>query len=114
MRVKREVSQTNRKFNSNWEERYFFINNNGKPVSCEVGRDINSKRVLSFCLKRHYSTKHKTYGKSTGNNFEITEGQPDNCLRLRDCTEDVLHVRNLQKRFLNYKAIEKRHTKHKG
>jgi len=25
------VSEENRKFNSNWEKRYFFVNNNGKP-----------------------------------------------------------------------------------
>jgi len=31
MSVKREMSGENRKFNSNWEERYFFANNNGKP-----------------------------------------------------------------------------------
>jgi len=31
MSVKREVSEESRKFNSNWKERYFFANNNGKP-----------------------------------------------------------------------------------
>jgi len=30
MSVKREVSEENRKFNSNWEKRYFVVNNNGK------------------------------------------------------------------------------------
>jgi len=31
MSVKREVSEENRKFNSNWKERYSFSNNDGKP-----------------------------------------------------------------------------------
>ena len=31
MSVKREMSAENKKFNSNWKERHFFANNNGKP-----------------------------------------------------------------------------------
>jgi len=45
MSVKRVVSEKNRKFNSDWEERHFFTNN-GKPVSCEVASNIHSERVF--------------------------------------------------------------------
>jgi len=31
MSVKRKVSEENREFNSDWEERYLFANNHGKP-----------------------------------------------------------------------------------
>jgi len=46
MSLKREVSEINRKFNSNWEERNFFTNNNGKLVSCEVAINIHSESVF--------------------------------------------------------------------
>jgi len=48
MSVKREVSEKNRKFNSNWEERYFFTNDNVKPVSCEVAvlKEFSFKEAL--------------------------------------------------------------------
>jgi len=35
------VSEENRKFNSNWEETYFFTNNNGKP-QCRVRLQVIS------------------------------------------------------------------------
>jgi len=69
--VKREVSEEKRKFNSNWEERYFFANSNGKP-ECLVKMQVISipKKIL---LKRHYSTKHeKSYGKFDGHSREAT------------------------------------------
>ena len=64
------MSEENRKLNSNWEKRYSFVNNNGKPVSCEVSSNIRSE-IIFVHLTRHYSTKHeKTYGKYHGTSRE--------------------------------------------
>jgi len=54
MSVKREMSGENRKFNSNWEERYFFANNNGKP-QCLVRLQVIpiSKEFLSKEALQH-------------------------------------------------------------
>jgi len=59
MSVKREVSEENRKFNSNWEERYVFANNNGKP-QC-----LLRLQVISVLKEFLFTSKH------TGNTMEI-------------------------------------------
>jgi len=58
MSVKREVSEKNRKFNSNWEQ---------TTVSCEVTSEFRSERDF---LKRCYSTKHEKIQKNHGNSRE--------------------------------------------
>jgi len=63
MSVKREVSEENRKFNSNWEERYFFANNNGKP-QCLVRLQVMSVLKEFLFTKTHM-----------GNTTEILEKQ---------------------------------------
>jgi len=71
MSVKRQASKENRKFNSNWEERYFFTNNNGKPQCLLRLQIISIPKEMSFYLKSHYRTKHeKTSGKYHGNSRE--------------------------------------------
>jgi len=71
MSVKREVSEENRKFNSNWEERYFFTNNNDKPQCLLRLQIISIPKEMSFYLKRRYSTIHeKTFGKYHENSRE--------------------------------------------
>jgi len=56
---KDEVSRENRKLNSNWEERYFFTNNNGKP-QCLVKLKVISV-PKEFLLKeelQHQTTEN--------------------------------------------------------
>jgi len=59
MSVKREVSEENSMFNSSWEKRYSFVNNNnGKsPVSCEVASDI---RYEFFIYLFKAASQHQT------------------------------------------------------
>ena len=65
----REVSEENKKFNSYWEERYFFANNNGKP-QCLAKLQVIS--IPKEFLKWHYNTKHeKTSGKYHRNSRKI-------------------------------------------
>jgi len=93
-------------------------------VSCEDASNIHSeknfiKKALQYQTREIIREIRRTFQAS---NFEISEGKPgpkpwgrpDNCPRLRDCTEDVLQVRNLRKCFFNYKTLEKRHTKYNG
>jgi len=63
MSVKREVSEKNKKFNSNWEERYFFANNSGKP------QYRVRLQVISVLKEFLFTRKH------TGNATEILENQ---------------------------------------
>jgi len=56
MRVKREVSEENRKFKFNWEETHFFANNNGKP-QCFVRLEMIS--VQTECLFKE-ELQHQT------------------------------------------------------
>jgi len=66
---KTEVSEENKKFNSYWEERYFFANNNGKP-QCLAKLQVIS--IPKEFLKWHYNTKHeKTSGKYHRNSRKI-------------------------------------------
>ena len=66
MSVEREVSEKNRKFNSNLE----------KPVSCEVASNIHSKRV--FISRGNTALNMTKYMGNTmeilGKQFEIIEG----------------------------------------
>jgi len=61
MSVKIEVSEENRKFNSNWEERYFFGITMANHSVFEVASNIRSERVF---------LNKKTYGKYHGNSME--------------------------------------------
>jgi len=71
MSVKREASEENRKFDFNWEERYFFTNSNGKPQCLLRLQIISIPKEMSFYLKSRCSTKHeKTSGKYLGNSRE--------------------------------------------
>jgi len=54
--VSKEVSEENRKLNSNWEETYFFANNNGKP-QCLVRLQVIS--VQKECLFKE-ALQHQT------------------------------------------------------
>jgi len=51
MSVKREVPEENRKFNSNWEERYFFANNNSKPQCLVRFQAISVAKGKGFYLE---------------------------------------------------------------
>jgi len=71
MSAEREVSEENRRFNSNWQEKYFFANNNGKPQCLVRLQLISVPKGKSFFLKNHYSTKReKPYGTYHGNSRE--------------------------------------------
>jgi len=56
-------SEENRKFNSKWEERYFFANNNGKP-QCLVRLQVSVPKEVVFPRKQ------------MGNTMEIPGKQP--------------------------------------
>ena len=81
MSAKREVSKENRKFNSNWQEKYFFANNNGKPHCLLRLQLISIPKGKSFYLKNHYSTKrekpygtyHGNLGKQCWNNWSVSK-----------------------------------------
>ena len=69
MSAKRKVSEENREFNFNWEDRYFFINNNGKS-QCLVCLQVISV-PKEFNVKRHYRTLHeKKYSQYHGTSRE--------------------------------------------
>ena len=57
MSAKRKVSEENREFNINWEDRYFFVSNNGKP-QCLVCLQVISV-PKDFKVQRHYKTVHE-------------------------------------------------------
>jgi len=59
MSFKKEMSEENRKFNSNWEERYFFVNNNGEP-QCLVRLQVISvpKEFLSKETLQHQTQEN--------------------------------------------------------
>ena len=57
MSAKRKVSEENREFNINWEDRYIFVSNNSKP-QCLVCLQVIS--VPKECnVQRHYKTVHE-------------------------------------------------------
>ena len=61
MSAKRKVSEENREFNSNWEDRYFFVNVNGKPQRLVCLQIISVPK--EFNVQRHYKmllNKHET------------------------------------------------------
>ena len=51
------MSEKNREFNINWEDRYFFVNNNGKP-QCLVSLQVIPV-LKEFNVQRHYKTLHE-------------------------------------------------------
>ena len=57
MSAKRKVSEENKVFNINWENRYFFVNNNGKPQCLECLQVISVRK--EFIIQRHYKTLHE-------------------------------------------------------
>ena len=57
MSAKRKVSEENREFNINWEDRNFFVSNNGKP-QCLVCLQVISV-PKEFNVQRHYKTVHE-------------------------------------------------------
>ena len=100
-------------------------------MPCEVASDIRSERVFikrgitAPNTRKHTGNATKILGKQFWNNWRVTnqEGwlpgglQPGGATGQlpplnRICTEDVLHVRNLRKCFLNYEAIERQHKKY--
>jgi len=62
MSVKRKVSEENRKFNSNWEERFFFGNNNGKP-QCLVRLQVISIQKEFLFTRKHSGNTTEILGK---------------------------------------------------
>ena len=69
MSAKRKVSEENREFNFNWEDRYFFVNNNGKPQCLMCLQVISVPK--EFNVKRHYRTLHeKKYSQYHGTSRE--------------------------------------------
>ena len=69
MSAKRKVSDENREFNINWEDRYFFVNNNGKP-QCLVCLQVISV-PKEFNVQRHYKKLHeKKYSQYHGTSKE--------------------------------------------
>ena len=57
MSAKRKVSEENRVFNIYWEDRYFFVNNNGKPQCLLCLQVIFVPEEFNFQL--HYKTLHE-------------------------------------------------------
>ena len=58
MSVKRKLTNSNRHFNSIWEEKYLFVETKGKP-QCLICLQIVSV-PKEYNLKRHYETRHKS------------------------------------------------------
>jgi len=122
MSVKRKVSDENREFNSDWEERYFFVNNNGKP-QCLVCLQVISV-PKEFNLKRLCSTKHekmyrKYHGTSSEAIFKELEGnynkqkkriihfaKPDSVADLKASYEVALMLAKHGKAFRDGEIIE--------
>ena len=57
MSAKQKASKENREFNINWDDRYFFVNNNGKP-QCLVCLQVISV-PKEFNVQQHYKTLHE-------------------------------------------------------
>ena len=65
MSVNKKVSEENREFNFNWEDRYFFVINDGK-TQCLVCLQVISV-PKEFNVRRHYKTlNEKRYGQYQG------------------------------------------------
>ena len=65
MSANKKVSEENREFNFNWEDRYFFVINNGK-TQCLVSLQVISV-PKEFNVQRHYKTlNEKRYGQYQG------------------------------------------------
>jgi len=59
------VSEENRKFNANWEDRYFFANDNGKPQCLERLQAISAPKGKSFYLKTITANVRNHMGNTT-------------------------------------------------
>ena len=65
MSAKKQVFEENREFNFNWEDRYFFVINNGK-TQCLVCLQVISV-PNEFNVQRHYKKlNEKRYGQYQG------------------------------------------------
>ena len=65
MSANKKVSEENREFNFNWEDRYFFVINNGKTQCLMCLQVISVPK--EFNVQRHYKTlNEKRYGKYQG------------------------------------------------
>ena len=61
---KRKSKEDTRLFNSDWTEKYFFIECDGKSICMICNEAISAKK--EYNLKRHYESKHPTYSKLVG------------------------------------------------
>lgn len=86
--VKRKYVEENRKFNDEWELKYFFIFKNEKPL-CLICRE-NLSNIKECNLKRHFMTLHSVYATFAK---EIKE------VKLKALKEELSSQQNIFRKF---------------
>lgn len=61
---KRKIASECRRFQTRWENEYFFKEINGKCVCLICNEDV--AMMKEYNVRRHYETKHQSYASYTG------------------------------------------------
>jgi len=101
--LSKEKCERKTKFNSNWNERYFFTNSNGKPqclvrlqvISVPKGKSFDIKTITVPNARKHMGNTTNILGKQFWNNWRVTNLQPWGPTGqlpafMKLCTENVL------------------------
>lgn len=70
---KRKYEEENRAFNCDWEEEFFFVERNGKPMCLLCQATLSQYKASN--IKRHYETNHNGFSKEFPNDSQLRKAK---------------------------------------